>query len=499
KFIRAVDLFSTLFPKDEQNGAVLYSLGEFFYGRGDYDGAVKRFGKVVVEHPDSENAAVSGDRILESLQKAADYDNIELWAGKLKAAPAFKAADEQARLDRIIVDSLLKQGDTLGDRGYYARAASYYLRVATEHPRHDKAPLALGNAGAALERARKSQAATEVYERLVKDYSGTPQAAEATLVIARVYENMGDYEHAAKSYDTLVERYPKHPQRADALYNAGLLYEGLGNGKAAAARFGSYARAYPGAEDATAVELRVGLVQARTGEHKAAVGSLEKFVQRHPASPESIEASTALGKSLMSLGRRKDADKALARAAKNGRTAEGKARIAGAHARYLQGELVYAEFEAAKLDPKPAKLGASLEKKAKLLGQAKDIYLDVLSFSTAEWSTAALFRIGESYEQFAKSLRNYPVPKGLSKVQQEGYSETLDTFALAFEEEAIGAYKSGYAKAVELGIYNAYTKKIRSALGRLSPQEFPPIAEIGTEMRAAGGSGNARAVRSLKR
>jgi cellulose synthase operon protein C len=123
----------------------------------------------------------------------------------------------------------------------------------------------------------------------------------------------------------------------------------------------------------------------------------------------------------------------------------------------------------------------------------------VLSYSTAEWSTAALFRIGESYESFAKGLRDYPMPKGLAKDQQEAYSEQLDTFALAFEEEAIGAYKSGYAKAVELGIYNTYTKKIRAALGRLSPQEFPPIAEIGTETRAAGGSGNARAVRSLKR
>src|SRR5690606_21210691 len=36
KFILAVDLFSALFPDDEQNGAVLYKLGEFFYGRGDY-------------------------------------------------------------------------------------------------------------------------------------------------------------------------------------------------------------------------------------------------------------------------------------------------------------------------------------------------------------------------------------------------------------------------------------------------------------------------------
>lgn len=500
KFIRAVDLFSTLFPKDEQNGAVLYSLGEFFYKRGDYDGAVQRFGKVVVDHPKSANAGVAGDRILESLQKAEDYDNIELWAGKLKGTAAFKDASEQERLNRIIVDSMLKQGDTLVERGYAARAASYYLRVAKEYPKHDKAPIALGNAGAALERAKKPQAATEVYERLAKEYPSSAPAADATLVVARVYENMGDYDRAAQRYDEFVERHPRRSERADALYNAGVLYEGLGKTKIAAARYGSYAKQYADQKDALQVELRVGLVQARAGEHKAAVQSLSRFIDRHPTAPESVEAGAALGKSLIALGKLKDADKALARAAKAGRTAEGRARIAGAEARYLQGELVHREFDASKLDPKPAKLGASLDRKAKLLGQAKDIYLDVLSYSTAEWTTASLFRIGQSYEGFAKGLRDYPIPKGLNQDQQDAYSEQLDTFALAFEEEAIGAYKSGYNRAMELGIYNTYTKKIREALGRLSAQEFPPIAEIGTETRAAEGTTTgAQAVRRLSR
>ncbi len=499
KFIRAVDLFSALFPEDEQNGAVLYALGEFFHNRGDYDGAVQRFGKVVVDYPGDANAGAAGDRILESLQKAEDYDTIELWAGKLKGTKSFAAPEEQQRLDRIIVDSLLKQGDTLVDRGYSARGASYYLRVAAEYPKHDKAPLALANAGAALERAKKPQAATEVYERVAKEYPQSPQAAEATLVVARVFENMGDYERAAQRYDGLIERYPKHKGRADAMYNAGVLYEGLGRTKLAAARYAAYAKQYPGEKDSLQVELRAGMVQARAGEHKAAVATLSKFVDRHGSAAEAVEANTQLGKSLLALGRLKDADKALAKAAKAGRGAEGRARIAGAEARYLQGEIIYREFEAQKLDPKPAKLGASLERKAKLLAQAKDVYLDVLAYSTAEWTTAALFRIGQSYELFAKGLRDYPIPTALTQAQQDEYAEQLDTFALAFEEEAIGAYKNGYQRAMELGIYNSYTKRIREALGRLSGQEFPPIAEIGSELRVAEGGSSAQAIRRLSR
>ncbi len=497
KFIRAVDLFAALFPEDEEIGAVLYKLGDFFYGREDYDNAISRFGMVVVDHPDSENAGAAGDRILESLNKAEDYDQIELWAGKLKSAPAFKPADEQQRLDRIIIDSLLKQGDTMVDRGYHARAAGYYMRVPKEYPKHDKAPVALSNAGAALERAGQSRDATAAYQTLIEDYPKSEPAAVATLVVARVFENMADYEEAAKHYDLLVERYPRHKSRSEALYNSGILYQSLGQYDTAIARLRRYSKEYGGNEDAGEVRLRLAEVQAKKGDHKAAIETLKDAERQKSVS--TAKAELLLGKSLMLSGKRKDADKALSKSVKAAVAEGGAAKLYGAEARYLQGEVIYAQFEASKLDTKPSKLGKSLDKKAKLLADAKNAYLDVLSFGAPEWSTAALFRVGEAYEKFAKSLREYPMPKGLSQDEEDAYNEQLDTFALAFEEEAIGAYRSGYAKALELGIYNEHTRNIREALGRLSSAEYPPIAEVGTELRVAEDRRAGEPIRKLGR
>lgn len=497
KFIRAVDLFAALFPDDDEIGAVLYKLGDFFYGREDYDNAISRFGMVVVDHPDSENAGAAGDRILESLNKAEDYDKIELWAGKLKTAPAFEAAGEQQRLDRIIIDSLLKQGDSMVDRGYHARAAGYYMRVPKEYPKHDKAPMALSNAGAALERAGQSRDATAAYQQLIDDYPRSDPAAQATLVVARVFENMADYEEAAKHYDLLVERYPRHEARPEALYNAGVLYQSLGQYDPAIARLRRYSKDYGGAEDAGEVRLRLAEVQAKKGDHKAAIGTLKKATKQK--SVPTAKAQLLLGKSLLQSGKRRDADKALSKAVSAATASGGEAKLYGAEARYMQGEVIYERFEAAQLDPKPSRLGKSLDKKARLLAEAKNVYLDVLSFAAPEWSTAALYRVGEAYEQFAKSLREYPMPKGLSQDEQDAYNEQLDTFALAFEEEAIGAYRSGYAKALQLGIYNEHTRNIREALGRLSSSEYPPIAEAGTELRVAEDRRAGEPIRKLAR
>lgn len=500
KFVRAVELFAALFPKDEEIASVIYKLGEFFYAAGDYDAATQRFGRVVVDYPRSQEAGAAGDRILESLNRAKDYDNIELWAQKLKGAPAFNAKSEQDRLDRIIVESLLKQGETLAQRGYFARSANYYLRVAREYPKHDQAPLALNNAGAALERADRAAAATGVYQELATKYKGTPQAAQATLIVARVNENIARYDEAAARYDDLVENYPKHAERADALYNAGVLYQAMDRDDRAIERYRKYVAQYGDRDDVIEVELRIGQVHADAGDHKAAVKAFERFVKRRSRHPRAVEANTRLAVSLMELGRTKPASRALTAAVKAGRQAEGEMRIFGAQARYLQGELVYGQFEAAQLDPRPAKLGKSLERKAKLLAEAKDIYIDVVTFRSPEWSTSALFKVGASYEGFAKGLREYPIPKNLSEDEQDAYMEQLDTFALAFEEQAIEAYRSGYAKAMELKIYNGHTRKIREALGRLSSQEFPPIAEAGTELVVAeGGATGGRPIRRLSR
>ena len=114
----------------------------------------------------------------------------------------------------------------------------------------------------------------------------------------------------------------------------------------------------------------------------------------------------------------------------------------------------------------------------------------MLSYNVPEWSTASLYRIGESFEGFAKSLREYPVPDGLTPEEEDAYLEQLNVFALAFEEQAIEAYRSGYGKAMELKIYNRHTRNIREALGRLSSQDFPPIVEIGTEQVIAEGKGS---------
>ena len=51
KMGEAIDLYATLFPKDPEIPNILLKNGQLFYEHGEYDEAVKRFGKIVEAYP----------------------------------------------------------------------------------------------------------------------------------------------------------------------------------------------------------------------------------------------------------------------------------------------------------------------------------------------------------------------------------------------------------------------------------------------------------------
>src|SRR2546430_4183005 len=159
QFAEAADLYATLFPKDKEIITVIYKNGQFFYDYGDYDEAIKRFGLIIERSRGSRVGGPAGDKLLECLGAAKDYDNIETWARRLKQTPAFSGRAEQARLDELIVGSMMKSGEGHAAKGEYEKAAGVFERAAKEYPAAASAAKALGNAGAAFEKAGRPERA----------------------------------------------------------------------------------------------------------------------------------------------------------------------------------------------------------------------------------------------------------------------------------------------------------------------------------------------------
>ncbi len=485
KFSQAIELYAQLYPNDPDLPEILFRQGKLYYDRRVYDPAVRLFGQLIDRYPTSPFAAQAGELVLDSFNRAADYANIEKWARKLKGAPAFASAESQMRLDGLILGAVFKLGEQLAQKNEHEKAADAYLRAAGEFPRDPRAPKAYYNAGLELSRAGKLSQADKAYTTLIDKYPGSAEGALGAWNGAQMYESIAQFRDAARFYEAYGERFPKSPKAADALYNAVLLRVTAQDHEAAIRDGGRFNDRFPNHEAGDDVVFLIARAHAARGHYSDAASTYRQYAKRGKDVDRRIEAFARLGKVLIENKDPKGADAAWEDATDEARRNKSRlkaGRYFAAEARFLQGDQALKEFDAVKIEGDLKGLATRLKQKAKLLQKAASIYGNVVEFQEAEWVTAALYKIGRSYELFAKALADAPLPEGLNENEQQVYRDELASFVVPIEERALEAYAGGYQKARELGIYNRWTVSMREGLTRLNDVEYPPIREIGGDV-----------------
>jgi len=482
KLSDALTLYVELFPDDPDLPEILFRQGKLYYDRRVYDPAVRLFGQLIERFPASPYAETAGELVLDSFNRAQDWGNIETWARRLKGTPAFAAPEKQARLDGLILQAVFKTGEQLADRGDHAAAAAAYLRAAREFPNDERAPQAFYNAGLERQRDGDLAGAEEAYGLLVDRHPATEVGAQGAWAAAQMYESIAQFDDAARWYETYGARFPEGPKHADALYNATLLRvttgdhgEAVRNGE----RFLETHRRHPAADE---VVFLTGRAEAAAGRRDEAAALYRRYVRSSRNLDRTVEAWTRLGAVLVDAGDERGADRAFSQAVRLGkrnarRLDEGL--YFAAQARFAQAEAILREYEAVSIAGDPGGLRDRLQRKSQLLARSARVLADVVEFQVSEWVTAALFKIGRSYELFAEALREAPIPDGLNEEEEQVYMDQLAMFVIPIEERALEAFEGGYEKAIELRIYNRWTAELREALTRLNDIAHPPLRETG--------------------
>ena len=501
KFAEALELYAQLYPNDPALPELFFRQGKLYYDYGVYDPAVKLWGALLEKFPKSQYAQGAGELILDSFTKSKNYENIETWARRLKAAPSFQEPKLQAKLEALIIGAVFKQGEQKALAGDHAGAATAYLRAAKEFPKDARAAQACINAEveakAAADVTTLKEAATLVTG---KDYRDKPEAPLGAWTAAATLQAMGIFGDAAEFDEAITAlNAPDHPyfqkfeHARDAAYNAVILRVAIGDADKAVQNGNRYLALYGSTPEADEVVFQMARAHQNAGRNKDAVDVYKKYLARGSKNVDHrVQGYVLLAKAQQKSGDDRGAAESLRAAALAGKQLKGQlgpeGKFAGAEARYREGELVLARFDQIKIEGDVKQLSARLKQKAELLKQAAQVFLDVVTFGVAEWTTAALYQVGHTYETFAKSLRESPPPSNLSDADKEEFSSQIEGFVVPVEEKSLDAYENGWKKAIELGIYNQWTAKMREALGRLNSEIYPAFKEVGFDVRSEGPS-----------
>ena len=492
KLTEAMELYVRTYPNDKDVPELLFRQGKLYYDYEVFDPAVRQWGLLLEKFPSSQFAGPAGELILDSFNKSRDYSNIETWARRLKTAPAFQTPAAQARLDTLIVQSVFRQGEQLSASGDHAKAAAAYLRAAKEFPREPKAAQAAVNAEVEARRGGDFETLRAAADLLVRNHAGRDEAAQGVWIAATAYQSVGLFSESADYHEALADKWPKSEHGKDAAYNAVLLRTTVGEHDKAIADGTAFQRKYPRDDEADEVTFLMGKAHEKAEKWRDAETLYAHYSQSAKSPSNRVEALVRLATVRLKLNDERGAEAALGSAMQIYRTYrrslddEGKYFAAKAH--YMQGERVLADFDKIKIEGDVAQLKGRLKKKSELLKRAADTFLETAEMGVAEWTTASLYQIGVTYESFSKALLGSPPPAGLSPEQKDLYSQQIDEFVVPIEEKSLEAYESGWQKAIELGIFNQWTAKMREALGRLNTELYPPLKEVGFAIRSNGPS-----------
>jgi len=483
RFSEAIELYVELFPEDPDLPEILFRQGRLYYDREIYDPAVRLFGQLLERFPNSPYAVTAGELILESFNRAEDYQNIESWARRLKDSPAFQTAESQRRLDALILTAVFATGEQLAGRGEHAEAAEAYLRAAGEFPNDERTPQAYYNAGIEYQAAGSVSGAAEAYEQLIEHHPGSEIGAQGAWRAAQMFESIAQFSDAARFYESYGERFPEGEQSADALYNATLLRMTAGDNDAAVRNGNRFLERFGSHESAEEVTFLIGRAHAQAEQWDQSAQVYRRYIRRARNPGRQVEASTRLAQVLASAGDSDGASNALQQSVRFARRQRARLGDTGlyyaAQARYLQAESILREYEGIQIAGPMEGLRQRLERKSELLRRAAEAFADVVQFNVAEWVTAALFQIGRSYELYAEGLRTAPTPEGLSEEEEQAYFDQLQGFVIPIEERALEAYEGGYGTALELRIFNRWTAQLREGLVRLNDVQYPRLREMG--------------------
>lgn len=507
---------------------IRFKMARIFYTYNHFDEAAPAFDDIVANHPESEVACYAANLTLDIYNGAKNFKALRGASKSYLANDRLSCGDKDRTKFAGIVEkssyNLVKS--EYEDKKRYLAAANAYLRFYKEFPKSDLADDAVYNAAVNYDLGNRLDKANEVRKFLVEKIPDSTLVPETLYNIGQSYERIVDFDNAAHYLEMYVKRYPDDDKSKDALFNAGTYRAMLRDYDAAKSNRDTYVRRYPGEKDVAEVAFSVCQMLEDKAEY------LERLAKRGKAPQKSIYPAWVaahdcyFGYVKNTAWVRADPDSLCHAQFRRGEVMRTKtnypkgvadqqrylfknwagwkkrhglkelprcaAGVAELKFRELRSPLKrYMEMRINELNPTKKgkkKFDASVRATIKARDELVRSYTKVVEFGVAEWSLAALYRIGQVYRESIDKLLKAPIPKKvqgfkLGAEEKEMLRGELRKLAAPIEGSAVEAFKVCVDKANELGVYNNWSVKALDELQKLRPEAYPLVVEVVPELK----------------
>jgi tetratricopeptide (TPR) repeat protein len=105
-------------------------------------------------------------------------------------------------------------------------------------------------------------------------------------------------------------------------------------------------------------------------------------------------------------------------------------------------------------------------------------YLDnVALYGSQNWSYAAMLYRAKALQHLARTIYGVPPPEELSEEEEEAYAEAIESVGAQIENKAIASLEAALKDAESKGVVNEWVTKLRAAINKYKPAEYPLLKE----------------------
>ena len=205
--LAACESFLQQQPNSVHAVEVGYRAARIYAKVGQSQRAVELFTQIALAHPESELSEFSANLALDSLNAQHNYAALNALARRFAANDRLVANGKlRDDLQRVIEESAFKLVEAQPDP---RQAAESYRAFVEEFGRSPLAARALFNAAALLAKARLSEEAIALRDRLFSDYPASPLVPACLLTNSEAHAALADYAEAARDAERYADGFAK--------------------------------------------------------------------------------------------------------------------------------------------------------------------------------------------------------------------------------------------------------------------------------------------------
>ncbi len=424
-------------PADPAILGIKLSIARSRYETGEYEKSAEMFYAVARQYPTTNEGIAAAHLSLDALRLADNLEELTTVGGWLVADSRLRE-DVRKELREIVNKAAQREVEevTASDSDDRERQL---LALAKRHKGSEIGEEAFYNT---LLLARSNGQLERFYQlgdEFLADYPSSARRTNVLGALATVASDSGDFKSEGKYMAAAFAADPKGNEALERLYSAAAIHAVTGD-PAVAGEIGKLAD-----RGSTKVDDLLVLL-ARSGN----TSTLEQLLNSSP-----IGSPTALffrGYLAFEHG-----DYASARAALGSKT--GLSADLTGRARYLMGEIAYAEFRAG---GEKGDLAATVDNNVKALAAVDKAFKPVVEGGESRWAMAGIARVADANAKFAATLRGLELPANLGEQDKQQLKAALEAQAAAADKRASALHELCAKQAKKVEIFSEATKSCLS-------------------------------------